>query len=422
MKVLITSTKSNLMLISNLIRTLILICLSVLIFTGCEKKAVPVFDRPPAPVEVATAVSRDVPVYFDQVGKCVAREVVSIQPQIPGAITQIHFTDGAEVKAEDLLFTIDPRPFQAELQRAEANLAKDIALKKQAEANLAKDIAQAKTGQVQAQRYAELTEKGIISREQFDQVRTNAEALDAAANADRAAVQSAIEAIEMDKATIETAKVQLSYCYIRSPINGRVGQRLVDIGNIVSPANNTPLLVIQRLDPIYIDFTITQSDLSAVQHNMAQGKLKVEVRIPDEPDQPRSGELIFLDNAVQNETGTVKLRATISNADRHFWPGRFVNIRLILDTLKEAVLASATAPQMSAKGAFVYVVKDDATAELRLVTLGQKHGDLVVISQGLKSGERVITNGQLAVTPGGKVQVEETPSVGVSQTTTGGKL
>jgi multidrug efflux system membrane fusion protein len=174
------------------------------------------------------------------------------------------------------------------------------------------------------------------------------------------------------------------------------------------------LLVIQRLDPIYADFTITQSNLSAVQRNMAQGTLRAEVRLSDEPDNQRSGELTFLDNAVQDATGTVKLRATIPNSDHHFWPGRFVKIRLVLSTLQQAVLIPAAAPQMSAKGSFVYVVKEDSTAEQRLVTLGQRQGDLVVIEQGLKTGEQVVINGQITVTPGGKVRIEETPSTGGS--------
>jgi multidrug efflux system membrane fusion protein len=164
-------------------------------------------------------------------------------------------------------------------------------------------------------------------------------------------------------------------------------------------------LVIQRLDPIYADFTITESDLTAVQQNMARGSLKVEVRLPDEPQKPREGKLTFLDNTVQDTTGTIKLRATIANEDHRFWPGRFANIRLILGIHENAVLISAEAPQMSAKGPFVYVVKPDSTAELRPVSVGQRQGDLVVINKGVNAGERVVTNGQIGVTPGGKVRI-----------------
>jgi multidrug efflux system membrane fusion protein len=365
------------------------------------------FDRPPAPVTVATAVAQDVPVYLDQIGKCVAREVVEIRPQVSGRIMNIHFADGADLKKDDLLFTIDPRPFQASLHQAEANLAKDIALKRQAEAALARDKAQAKLGEAQARRYAQLNRQGVVSNEQSDQMQTNAEALNATVAADEATVRNAEEAIKADEASIENAKLQLSYCFIRSPIDGRAGQRLVDVGNLAAPAAGTPLLVIQRLDPIYADFTISQNDLSAVQRNMSQSALKAEVRLPGEADKPVVGNLTFVDNEVKGTTGTVNLRATITNGDRRFWPGRFVNVRLVLSALRGAILLPATAPQMSAKGQFVYVVKGDSTAEMRPVTVGQRQGEMVVIEKGITAGEKVVVNGQLGVTPGGKVLVEQ---------------
>jgi multidrug efflux system membrane fusion protein len=190
----------------------------------------------------------------------------------------------------------------------------------------------------------------------------------------------------------------------------------VDAGNVVS-ANNGSLLVIQRLDPIYTDFTVTESQLSAVQRNMAKRTLRVEVRLPGEAAEPREGKLTFLDNSVQEGTGTVKLRATITNGDRRFWPGRLANVRLILSTQEDAVLIPADAPQMSAQGPFVYVVKDDSSAELRPVTLGQRQGDMVVINQGVKAGERVVMQGQLGVTPGGKVNVGKVDAGGESPAT-----
>jgi len=378
----------------------------MLVSAGCRKQEQAAFERPPAPVTVAPAVTQDVPIYLDQIGKCVAREVVAVQPQVSGRITRIHFTDGADVKKGDLLFTIDPRPLEVSLLQARSNLEKDIASKKQAEANLARDLAQAKYGEAQAQRYAQLNKEGVVSSEQYEQMQSSADALSATVNADRAAVRNAEEAIKVDEAAIESAKLQLSYCYIRSPIDGRTGQRLVDTGNVVNPGNSTPLLVIQRLDPIYADFTISQNDLSAVQRQMARGTLRAEVRLPGVPDRAAVGQLTFLDNAVQDATGTVNLRATMANSDRRFWPGRFVNIRLVLSTLHGAVLVPAVAAQMSAKGRFVYVVKDDATAELRPVTVGQRQQDLVVIEQGVASGERVVVNGHMGVTPGGKVRIE----------------
>jgi multidrug efflux system membrane fusion protein len=390
---------------------LLLIALCLFIAVGCQRKETPIIERPPAPVLVASAVAQDVPVYLDAIGKTVAREVVSIQPQVSGRVTGIHFTDGADVKTGDLLFTIDTRPFEVRLQQARASLAQNTALKRQAEANLARATAQAKNGEVEMRRYAQLVEQGVVSKQQYDQARTNSEALNATASAEAAAVRSAEQAIKVDEAAIESARVELSYCYIRSPIDGRAGQRLVDVGNVVNPGNMgsaTSMLVIQRVDPIYADFTVPQNDLSTVQRHMAQGALRAEVRLPDQPDAPVVGELTFLDNAVQNATGTVSLRATVPNRDHKFWPGRFVNIRLVLSTLQAAVLVPATAPQMSAKGEFVYVVTDDLIAELRPVTTGQRQGDQVVIAQGLKAGERVVFQGQIAVTPGGKVSLGET--------------
>ncbi len=384
--------------------------------TGCGSKAQPSFERPPAPVEIAAATSEDVPTYLDAIGKTVAREVVSIQPQVSGRITKIHFTDGADVRKGQLLFTIDSRPFEANLKQAQANLSRSVALKKQAEANLTREIAQAKWGLVHVERYGKLVEQGIVSREQYEELRANYDSLRATAESAQAAVRSADEVIKVDAAAVDKVKVDLSYCFIHSPIDGRAGQRLVDIGNVVNPGgsnssgggnsgNSNSLLQIERLDPIYADFTISQNSLAQVQQEMRAGTLTTEVRLPESSGAPVIGQLTFLDVAVQNATGQVGLRATIPNAGRQFWPGRFVNIRLILSTIHQAVLVPAIAPQNSAKGPFVYVVKQDSTAEQRPVTIGQRQGDLIVIEQGVQAGERVVTNGQLGVTPGGKVMI-----------------
>src|SRR5881394_206058 len=388
--------------------------------TGCMNRAAPsAFDRPPAPVTVTEAAMQDVPVYLDAIGKTVARETVAIQPQVSGRIIKIHFTDGANVKKGDLLFTVDPSPFEATVSQAQAQVTKDIALKKQAEANMNRDLAVAKWNAVQVKRYAQLVSAGVVPREQYEQLAATADASNASVDADRAAVHSADESIKADEAAVARAKLDLSYCYIKSPIDGRAGQRLADVGNVVnpggssgnnstSPANGAPsnaLLVIERLDPIYADFTISQNDLSKVQEQMHAGTLKTEVRLPDATD-PVAGTLTFLDNSVQNQTGQLNLRATVPNSDRRFWPGRFVNIRLVLNTIRGAVLVPATAPQMSAKGAYVYVVKQDMSVDQRQVTLGQRQGDQVVIEQGVQPGERVVTNGQVGVTPGGKVRIE----------------
>jgi multidrug efflux system membrane fusion protein len=311
-------------------------------------------------------------------------------------------------------------------------------LKKQAEANLARDIAQQKFGDVQLKRYRTLVEQGVVSREQYDQFQSNADSLKATVEADRAAIHSAEESIKVDTAAVDRAKVELGYCFIRSPIDGRAGQRLVDIGNVVNPGGSSggnpsstssgsgtsgstnSLLVIERVDPIYADFTISQNDLDNVRQQMREGTLKTQVRLPDAEDSV-TGQLTFLDNAVQNTTGQVNLRATIPNDGHRFWPGRFVNIRLVLSTIHGAVLVPAAAPQMSAKGAYIYVVKQDSTAEQRQVTLGQRQGDLVVVEKGVEPGEQVVTNGQIGVTPGGKVRIEQPNKTGQPNAGSGSK-
>lgn len=387
------------------------------ICAGCANQAQQNFERPPAPVVVSTAVSQDVSNYMDALGKIVARETVAIQPQVSGRITRIHFTDGANVRTGQLLFTIDPRPFEAYLKQAQANLARDAAAKKQAEANLAREIAREKWGLAQVERYRTLVEQGVVPSEQYGQLRADYESLKANTEAARAAVRSADETIKVDNAAIDTAKLQLSYCFIHSPIDGRAGQRLVDIGNVVNPgapggsqSGTTPsnaLLVIERLDPIYADFTISQNNLTAVQQQMRAGTLTAEVRLPDAVNDPVVGRLTFVDNAVQTETGQVTLRATLPNPGHRFWPGRFVNVRLLLGTVQGAVLVPASAPQMSANGSYVYVINSESKAEQRQVSLGQRQGDLIVVQQGVAAGEKIVTNGQLGVTPGDKVRIEE---------------
>ena len=360
-------------------KTLGLACIAAFtLIMGCAKKDPPAFERPPAPVTVVSAISQDVPFYLDEVGRCVAREVVSVQPEVSGRVTEIHFTDGADLKKGEALFTIDPRPFQAQLNAAEANLAQSRA---------ALDFAR-----IQFARVQDLVESRAIARQDYD-TRKNA-------------VDVGEAQVKQNQAAVESARLNLEYTSIRSPIDARAGHRLVDIGNVVT-ANTSTLLNIERLDPIYADFTVTENDFSAVQRHTSRGTLKVEVRLPDELDKPFTGQLTFLDNAVQSASGTVMLRATVPNSGHRLWPGRFVNVRLILAMVPGAVLVPAASPQDSAKGPFVYVVKEDSTAEPRPVKLGQRQGDLIVIEQGLKSGERVIINGQMAVAPGGKVHVEQ---------------
>jgi multidrug efflux system membrane fusion protein len=364
-------------------KTLVLTSAITLSLAGCAKKDPPAFERPPAPVTVFSAVSENVPFYLDEVGRTVARESVSVQPEVSGRITDIHFADGADLKRGALLFTIDPRPFQAQLDAAEANLAQSKA---------ALDLAR-----IQFERVKDLVDSKAIARQDYD-TRKNA-------------VDVGEAQVKQFEAAVESARLNLEYTSIHSPIDGRAGHRLVDLGNVVT-ANTTTMLSIERIDPIYADFTVTENDFSEVQHYSTKGNLKVEVRLPDEADKPLVGQLTFLDNSVQPTSGTVMLRATVPNGSRRLWPGRFVNVRLVLATIQGAVLVPAATPQDSAKGPFVYVVKDDSTADPRPVKLGQRQGDLVVVEQGLKQGERVVTTGQIAVMPGSKVRVDQGNAVG----------
>jgi membrane fusion protein, multidrug efflux system len=333
---------------------------------------------PPPLVTAVRATTHDVPRYLDEIGRNAAFESVTVTPQVSGRIVERHFQDGENLRREQLLFVIDPRPYKAQVDSAQAALA---------QAKAALDLAK-----IQFARDQEVIGSNAISKQDYD---TKKNAVDV----DQAQVESA-------EATLETAKINLDYCYIHSPIDGRAGARLVDVGNVVQP-NTTSLLSIQHLDPIYANFTITEGDLPAVQKQMSGGALKADVRLPTDPEEAaRSARVEFLDNAVQNGTGTVNLRATMSNSDHHFWPGQFVDVKLVLSTEKEAVLIPNQAAQISQRGPFVYVVKSDDTAELRPVKLGQRQGDEVVVVEGIAPNERVVVAGQMLVRPGGKVRVD----------------
>ena len=353
----------------------------VLFAVSCSRsnaRADAAMTLPPPLVTVVTASAEDVPRYLDEIGRNVAFESVSVMPQVTGLITERHFQDGENLKKGQLLFVIDPRPYKAQLDAAQASLQ---------QAKAALDLAK-----IQFERDRELVGTRAISKQDYDTKKNTVDVNEAQ--------------VEAAKAEIESAQINLDYCYIHSPIDGRAGARLVDVGNVVQ-ANTTSLLSIQRLDPIYATFTITERDLPQVQKQMSRGMLSAMVRCPGDPETfVRQGRVEFLDNAVQNSTGTVNLRATVSNPDHHFWPGQFVDVKLVLATEKAAVLVPNEATQLSQQGSFVYVINSDDTAELRPVALGQRQGKDVVITSGLKAGERVVVAGQLLVHPGGKVHVD----------------
>ena len=333
---------------------------------------------PPPLVTVVKATSQDVPRYLDEIGRNTAFESVTVTPQVAGRITERHFQDGENLRKGQLLFVIDPRPYKAQLDAAQASLQ---------QAKAALDLAK-----IQFARDQELVGTRAISKQDYDTKKNTVDVNEAQ--------------VEAAKAAIETAQINLDYCYIHSPIDGRAGARLVDVGNVVQ-ANTSSLLSIQRLDPIYANFTVTERDLPQVQTEMSRGTLKALVRLPGDPENvTRPGRVEFLDNAVQNSTGTVNLRATISNPDRHFWPGQFVDVKLVLATEKGAVLVPNQATQLSQQGPYLYVINSDDTAELRPVSLGQRQGSDVVITKGLAPGERVVLAGQLMVHPGAKVRID----------------
>jgi multidrug efflux system membrane fusion protein len=316
---------------------------------------------PTRPAAVAKVIAKDVPLYLDEIGTCAAYETVQVQAQVNGVILQRHFQDGSDVKKGDPLFTIDPRPYQAVLDQAKAQAALD---------------------QVTLKRQEDLRARKVIAQQDYDTAVANAQKSQAAA---------------------EAAQVNLDYCFIKSPINGRIGLRNFDVGNLVGPSTS-PLVTIQGLDPIYTDFTVAENDLSLVRKYLGGSNLKVQTYLPDGSITPRVGDLYFIDNAVQPGSGTVKARGVTPNPDRALWPLQFVLVRFILDTLKDATLVPSQAVQISQSGPFVFIVKPDNTVDLRPVKPGQRQdGDLTVIESGVKPNETVVVTGQLALSPGAKI-------------------
>ena len=317
-------------------------------------------QAPVRPVTVSKVVTKDVPLYLDEIGTCAAYETVLVQAQVSGQIITRDFQDGADVKKGDSLFTIDPRPFQAVLDQ---------------------DKAQAALDQVNLKRQEDLRARKVISQQDYDTAVANA---------------------QKSQAAVEAAQVNVDFCYLKSPINGRVGLRNVDVGNLVGPST-TPLVTILGLDPIYTDFTVAENDLPLVRKYLGGPNVKVQTYLPDGSIAPRTGDLYFIDNAVQPGSGTVKARGVTPNPDRALWPSEFVRVRFILDTLKNATLVPSQAVQVSQSGPFVFVVKPDNTVDLRPVKPGQRQeGDLTVI-EGVKPSETVVVTGQLALSPGAKV-------------------
>jgi membrane fusion protein, multidrug efflux system len=359
------------------------------------------------PVTVATVTQKTVPVEVNAIGTVEPYSSVSVKALVSGELKEVHFKEGQEVRRGDLLFKIDPRPFEAELRRAEGNLAKDTAQAKQAEANLARDMAQAKNAEVQSRRYADLFKEGVVAREVFDQFRTNSDALDATIQADKASLEYSSAAIRSDKAAIENAKLQLGYCTIRSPMDGRTGNLIVYQGNIVKANDNPPLVIINQIQPVYVTFSVPEQYLSEIKKQTAAGRLAVAATVPKEETTPVQGVLTFIDNTVDSTTGTIRLKGTLANQEKRLWPGQFVNVALTLSTHPNAVVVPSRAVQTGQTGQYVFLVKADRTVESRPVVIGASLKDEIIVEQGLKPGEIVVTDGQLRLVPGTFVEVKQ---------------
>ncbi|HYJ04760.1 MAG TPA: efflux RND transporter periplasmic adaptor subunit [Chthoniobacterales bacterium] len=347
---------------------LVVLALTLRGFTSKEKTPA---RPPPRPVAAAKVITQDVPLYIDEIGTCAAFETVQVQAQVNGQIIAREFKDGDDVKKGDLLFRIDPRPYEAALAHAQADLALN-------QANL--------------KRQETLRSQNVTAGQELDTAKANAQKAEAA---------------------VKAAQVNLDHCYIKSPIDGRVGLRNIDVGNVVGPGSPA-LVMIQGMDPIYTDFTVAEPDLPLVRRYLNGEKLKVLTDAEDDDLPPREGELTFIDNSLQPGTGTIKARAITPNPDRALWPSQFVHARLILETLKDSKLVPSSAVQIGQNGPYVFVVKEDSTLELRQVRPGQRHGDLTVVTEGVKEGERVVVSGQLQLAPGAKVTVQEVESVAPS--------
>ncbi|HEY2796761.1 MAG TPA: efflux RND transporter periplasmic adaptor subunit [Thermoanaerobaculia bacterium] len=342
---------------------------------SCTRQAAP---PPPetVPVRVGTVAQKSVPIQIRNIGTVQPITSVSVKALVSGEILTVHLHEGQDVRKGDLLFSIDPRPYQAALAQAEAALARDRAMSTNAETDI--------------QRYEDLVKKDYVTRQQYDSVKANAEATQATVRSDQAAV--------------ERARLDLSYCSIRSPIDGRTGSVMVQVGNVVKP-NDVTLVTINQIAPIYVSVAVPERDLAEIRRRQTGNRLAVTAEDSATGKSLATGDLTFIDNAVDRATGTILLKATFANANHMLWPGEYVNAVLTLATEANAVVAPSGAVQNGQQGSFVYVVKADNTVESRPVTPGRLIAEGTVIQSGLAPGEKVVTDGQLRLQPGSKVEI-----------------
>ena len=336
-------------------------------------------SQPAVPVTVDHVIEKIMPLDVNVVGTVEAFSTVAVRAQVTGELKDVNFNQGDDVQEGQVLFTLDHRPLEAALSQAEANLARDTA--------------QAANAKVIAQRMEDLVERGVGTREQRDTARTTAAALDASVGANRAAV--------------ENAKVQLQYATIRAPIAGRTGALMVHAGNLVRANDQTPLVVINQVSPVYVSFGIPEALLPELRRYMAMRELEVEAIPPNEAIAPATGRITFVDNQVDQTTGTIRIKATFPNANRRLWPGQFVNVRVRLTTDPRALVVPSVAVQAGPEGQYVYVVKEDRTVEMRPVDVARTAGTETILKQGVKPGETVVTDGQLRLVPGSRITVKD---------------
>jgi multidrug efflux system membrane fusion protein len=348
-----------------------------LVLSACTTRTAETAPNLAVPVTVAKAEQKTVPINLTAIGTAEAYSTVSIKSQVNAILNEVHFKQGDFVKKGDLLFTLDARPFQASLAQAQANLARDKA--------------QEELNQVQATRYEKLYTAGVAPKEQYDQMRANADAQEALVHADDAAVES--------------AKLQLQYCTIYSPVDGRTGALQVYPGNLVKENDVPVLVVINEISPIFVDFAVPEQYLGVVKKYMSGGRLQIQAT-PYGDTVPETGYLTFVDNNVDNTTGTIKLKGTFPNGDHRLWPGQFSTVSLRLAEEEKAIVVPSQAVQTGASGDFIFVVKSDDTAESRPVKVARQIDGESVISSGIAPGDTVVTDGQLRLIPGIKVEVK----------------
>jgi membrane fusion protein, multidrug efflux system len=359
---------------------------------------------PPVPVTTAQAVEESVPFQIRTVGTVEPYSSVEVKSQVSGPLLKVNFAEGADVNQGDLLFQIDSRPFREALRQAEAAVARDEAQLRVADANVARSRAQLKNAKADAARFEQLSKQGISTRQQEDQIRTAAEVAEHAVRGDEAAIETMRAALDADRAAVEQAKLNLTYCEIRAPISGRAGNLLVHPGNLVKANGDGPMVVLNQMKPIFVSFGVAERYLSAISKQHSRQKLSVDAT-PDQDGMPIRGTLTVIDNTVDPNTGTIRLKAVFDNKERRLWPGQFANAVLTLDTQKATVVPSE-AVQAGQQGSFIYVVKQDQSVEPRPVTLGQTISNTVIIEKGVTPGETIVTDGQSRLFPGAKISTK----------------